>query len=56
MRADGIKHDFCLAHFPEPLIRAEILSLIIEHANRYFTGSQGRIALEALALEIKERS
>ena len=33
-----------------------ILSLITEHASRYSTGSQGRVALETLALEIRERS
>jgi hypothetical protein len=31
-------------------------SMVEEHAKRYSTGSQGRIALETLALAIKERS
>ena len=35
--------------------RQRILSLITEHAQRYSTGSQGRIALETLALGIRER-
>lgn len=36
--------------------RLEEYRTITEHASRYSTGSQGRIALETLALEIRERS
>ena len=40
---------------PKPTERDRILSLIEEHAQRYSRGSVTRVALDNLALEIKER-